>query len=112
MLHTLRRISSVLAAAALMGGCMRAAIDHIDVDVSPKDADARADALEPPTDARILHPEPDAMTPDARPPELAYDPRSKEFVVHEWGTFTSVVARDGHLLPGLHHEDGDLPGFV
>ena len=34
------------------------------------------------------------------------------FVVHEWGTLTSVVASDGSLLPGLHHEEEDLPGFV
>ncbi|MBK7864994.1 MAG: hypothetical protein IPJ65_41625 [Archangiaceae bacterium] len=33
-------------------------------------------------------------------------------VVHEWGTFTSVMASDGTLLPGLHHEEEDLPGFV
>src|SRR3954469_14232654 len=34
------------------------------------------------------------------------------FVVHEWGTLTSVMASDGSLLPGLHHEEEDLPGFV
>lgn len=34
------------------------------------------------------------------------------FVVHEWGTLTSVVGSDGSLLPGLHHEEEDLPGFV
>src|SRR4051812_23076720 len=33
-------------------------------------------------------------------------------VVHEWGTFTSVMASDGTLLPGLHHEEEDLPSFV
>lgn len=42
----------------------------------------------------------------------AYDVSSDLFVVHEWGTLTSVVASDGHMLPGLHHEDEDLPGFV
>jgi hypothetical protein len=41
----------------------------------------------------------------------AYDPKDG-FVVHEWGTFTSVVGTDGLLLPGLHHEEEDLPGFV
>lgn len=34
------------------------------------------------------------------------------FVVHEWGTFTSVAGTDGALVPGLHHEEEDLPGFV
>ncbi|MSP58761.1 MAG: hypothetical protein EXR72_00185 [Myxococcales bacterium] len=37
---------------------------------------------------------------------------SEGFVVHEWGTLTSVVGSDGTLLPGLHHEEEDLPGFV
>jgi len=43
--------------------------------------------------------------------KLAYDP-SDGFVVHEWGTFTSVSGSDGALLPGLHHEEEDLPRFV
>lgn len=34
------------------------------------------------------------------------------FVVHEWGTNTIVVGTDGVLLPGLHHEEEDLPSFV
>lgn len=42
----------------------------------------------------------------------AYDAALGQFVVHEWGTLTNVVASDGHLLPGLHHEEDDLPGFV
>jgi hypothetical protein len=34
------------------------------------------------------------------------------FVVHEWGTLTSVVGSDGSTQPGLHHEEEDLPAFV
>ncbi len=34
------------------------------------------------------------------------------FVVHEWGTLTYVVGSDGSLVPGLHHEEEDLPPFV
>lgn len=34
------------------------------------------------------------------------------FVVHEWGTFTSVLDAGGVVLEGLTHEDGDLPPFV
>jgi len=52
----------------------------------------------------------DAEVPTSLP--SAYDAASKQFVVHEWGTLTNVVASDGHLLPGLHHEEDDLPGFV
>jgi hypothetical protein len=40
-----------------------------------------------------------------------YEP-AQGFVVHEWGTLTSVVASDGSTLPGLHHEEEDLPPFV
>ncbi len=33
-------------------------------------------------------------------------------VVHEWGTYTSVVASDGHALGGVHHVDEPLPSWV
>jgi hypothetical protein len=61
-------------------------------------------------------PPPDyTVGPDNNPVGLAprneYSP-SMGFVVHEWGTLTSVVASDGTLLTGLHHEEEDLPGFV
>jgi hypothetical protein len=54
-----------------------------------------------------------AAAPSPAPsPAAAYDPASGLFVVHEWGTMTSVSASDGSPLPGLHHEEEDLPGFV
>lgn len=39
------------------------------------------------------------------------------FVVHEWGTFTSMISaqgaqKTGAELPGMHHEDEPLPDFV
>ena len=34
------------------------------------------------------------------------------FVVHEWGTFTSMQGADGRSLLGLHHEEEALPAFV
>src|SRR5438132_8735097 len=46
------------------------------------------------------------------PSSLRYSPGRDGFVVHEWGTLTSVVGSDGVLLPGLHHEEEDLPPFV
>jgi hypothetical protein len=39
-------------------------------------------------------------------------PASQGLVVHEWGTFTSVVASTGERLVGLHHEEEPLPAFV
>jgi hypothetical protein len=33
-------------------------------------------------------------------------------IVHEWGTYTSVQASDGHSLGGVHHEDEALPAWV
>jgi hypothetical protein len=41
-------------------------------------------------------------------PSLAQQP----FVVHEWGTFTTLTGSDGVLLPGLYHEEEYLPYFV
>ncbi|MEZ4371853.1 MAG: hypothetical protein R3B07_13550 [Polyangiaceae bacterium] len=42
---------------------------------------------------------------------------TQAFVVHEWGTFTSMISAQGSLkagaeLPGMHHEDEPLPSFV
>ncbi|MCB9643487.1 MAG: hypothetical protein H6728_10495 [Myxococcales bacterium] len=34
------------------------------------------------------------------------------FVVHEWGTFTSLQGSDGTLQEGMQHEDEKLPEFV
>jgi hypothetical protein len=45
-------------------------------------------------------------------PKSAYNPSRDGFVVHEWGTLTSVRGSDGTVLPGLHHEEEDLPAFV
>ncbi len=36
----------------------------------------------------------------------------REFVVHEWGTFTAVQTSEGEYLEGLHHEEEALPDFV
>ena len=46
-----------------------------------------------------------AQTPDQPPPPADY-------VVHEWGTFTSMVGQNGIVLDGLHHEEEALPKFV
>ena len=37
---------------------------------------------------------------------------ASELIVHEWGTFTSVVNKDGKMIQGLHHEEEALPNFV
>lgn len=39
-------------------------------------------------------------------------PAKAPFVVHEWGTFTSVQGADGVGLEGLAHEEEALPDFV
>lgn len=35
-----------------------------------------------------------------------------DYVLHEWGTFTTVAGSDGVLLPGLEKEEEHLPRFV
>ena len=35
-----------------------------------------------------------------------------DYVLHEWGTFTTVSGSDGGLLPGLQREEEALPPFV
>ena len=34
------------------------------------------------------------------------------YVLHEWGTFTTVAGSDGVLLDGIHADDHALPDFV
>lgn len=41
-------------------------------------------------------------------PSFAQQP----FTVHEWGTFTTLAGSNGVLLPGLYHEEEQLPNFV
>lgn len=57
---------------------------------------------------------PDVATPDGATPEFPETtlPAAKGFVVHEWGTFTSVQDSTGKSQPGLHHEDEELPAWV
>ena len=45
-------------------------------------------------------------------PSLAQKTNPTGFIVHEWGTFTTLAGSDGILLPGLYHEEEQLPNFV
>lgn len=63
-----------------------------------------------------------ARTPEAPPAvepvepgePAPVEPREQplSFIVHEWGTFTSVQSSLGVTLEGLHHEEESLPAFV
>ncbi len=46
------------------------------------------------------------------PGEKGNEAGASDFVVHEWGTFTSVSGSDGVLLSGLEAEEETLPYFV
>jgi hypothetical protein len=53
----------------------------------------------------------------ASPPLLAGEPGVCDvprgnYILHEWGTFTTVAASDGSLLPGVEREEEPLPAFV
>lgn len=45
-------------------------------------------------------------------PQQPTSPAAKKFVVHEWGTFTSVLGSNGQRQGGLHHEEEVLPSFI
>ncbi|MES2802700.1 MAG: hypothetical protein V4654_09435 [Bdellovibrionota bacterium] len=45
-------------------------------------------------------------------PQQPTSPAAKKFVVHEWGTFTSVLGSNGQRIGGLHHEEEVLPSFI
>lgn len=36
----------------------------------------------------------------------------ESWVVHEWGTFTTIQGSDASVIDGLSHEETDLPEFV
>ena len=61
------------------------------------------------TSAAVVHIADGQVSPPAG--SRIYD-AAQGFVVHEWGTNTIVDGTDGVLLPGLHHEEEDLPSFV
>jgi hypothetical protein len=62
-----------------------------------------------PSTGSDVHPVPVDLT---QVPSAAYDASKDGFVVHEWGTLTSVMGSDGAIVTGLHHEEEDLPAFV
>ncbi len=43
---------------------------------------------------------------------VAADSADPGYVLHEWGTFTTLAGSDGVLLEGIHADDHALPGFV
>ena len=48
----------------------------------------------------------------ASPVPAADAPGDPGFVLHEWGTFTTLAGSDGVLLEGVHADDHALPSFV
>ena len=55
-----------------------------------------------------------ALPPSMPKPQQPLNPQPivNDFVVHEWGTFTSVMSSDGSRVGGLHHEEETLPAFI
>jgi len=43
---------------------------------------------------------------------LASEAPQDQFIVHEWGTYTSMQGSDGVGQPGLHHGEEPMPEFV
>jgi hypothetical protein len=87
---------SCLAGSALVALVATAAINPaLDLSAVP----AREPGLPPPTVVE---------QPSTR--SAAWDGES--WVLHEWGTFTSLQGSDGAVLDGLRHEETDLPEFV
>lgn len=43
---------------------------------------------------------------------VSFNSWGANYVAHEWGTFTSVINKDGVQIQGLHHEEEALPNFV
>ncbi len=62
---------------------------------------------------RLLAENKDLKRSAEHPQNLIPNEWDKEsYAVHEWGTFTTLQGSDGVTLPGLQHEEWDLPEFV
>lgn len=83
-----------LFASGLLGGALAGCSPSGD-SIAPEAAPAVTEALAPP----------EAVTNTKGSP-------GNSFVVHEWGTFTSMNGAAGVSLDGLHHEEEELPAFV
>jgi len=97
-----RRIALVAVASVLWAACANdssSVVHHIEVNdpsFTPSPPEANAPGVAEPGEA------------EGEIPQVTPEP----FVVHEWGTFTSVQSSDGLTVPGLHQEEEPLPGFV
>jgi hypothetical protein len=71
-------------------------------------------ALTPPTTqaAEDSADAPSTSDADATPSTEPRPDPSPRWVVHEWGTFTSMQSAEGATLDGLHHVEELLPAFV
>ncbi len=107
---------TALGLATLLAGCQTEAPTRQPAAATP----APPSAAPEPTPAT---PEPPAADPAADPaahgsngpaPTRPGPTQSvvQPFVVHEWGTYTSVQGSDGASLEGMHHEEEQLPAFV
>lgn len=101
-----RALSTWLAIAALVAaGCSDSASENPDgwrVDGPQEHQQSSDDESSQMAPARI----------EASQQVTAGPTLDERFVVHEWGTFTSVQTPDGFNLEGLHHEEEALPPFV
>ena len=79
-------------------------------DAEPWTVDELVSTAQPAADAqsRNMQPGMERIVVDR---EVAH-PDDGRFIVHEWGTFTSMQGSDGSILPGMHYEEESLPAFV
>lgn len=81
----------IIASLLLFSASCISATEHAELNAQAQPAAARKDTI--------------TQTPQA--PQQA-----KPFIVHEWGTFTSVQTAKGETLARMYEEDEQLPAFV
>ena len=109
-------LSSILLS---LGACTTTSEEQVARATPPSQANTSWQTEEP-TQATTLEeasPSDPAASTRARPPaspSRATTPRQRtnDFIVHEWGTYTSVQSSLGVTLDGMMHEEEPLPAFV
>jgi len=98
----------MISSMCMMIGACTNQVDTEDATPTPRAQGPTWSVQESPT-------KPDAETPvtaASREVEFIASPQKKPFVVHEWGTYTSVQGANGETLDGMMREEEPLPAFV
>lgn len=102
----------VLSSACLFAGACTNQVDAETAQATPRAESVTWEVQEASSQPSIKPREESTNVAASSEVEFTSSPHKKPFVVHEWGTYTSVQSARGETLDGMMHEDEALPAFV